>query len=370
MMPQQYQTPSMHKTQQGFNLIEVLLAIMFFSLAFSGILLGTTSMINTASNGIKINEDNAVIGSMFTGVSATSAYIEASASQLIALGIPAQSRADNPTGDIATKQAVIIPDNTASTTDNRRFFFDRWVYSELNTPDVKTVQVNFYPTATATTPTKSIIKKLDCREECFAMGVNGSLYLPSFGQPCTGWSSGVNVPQARTMVLTGAGGTQNFQTDFRTNGTSPALITGNQLSLFDAIAGADPTTPTDKGHQVDNGITAEYWIEATPSIAYNLILGLRKMTDDQTYTISVNPGSAIDCNVLIRPRNCQRQIMTIPTNLINVNNNEAFSIKFGNIMPYTTGNYRGFHIRILSTGGTPASNPAVIHYIKKELANN
>ena len=146
---------------QGFNLIEILLAITFFSLAFSGMLLGSTAMVNTSTNGIKINEDTAVLGSMFTGVNAQSAYIEASASQLTTQVATAASVLSNPAGDISNRQALIIPDNTASTTDNRRLFFDRLVFSDLNTPDVKTSQINIYATAEATTPIKSIVRKLD-----------------------------------------------------------------------------------------------------------------------------------------------------------------------------------------------------------------
>jgi hypothetical protein len=377
---------------QGFNLIEILLAITFFSLAFSGMLLGSTAMVNTSTNGTKINEDTAVLGSMFTGINAQSAYIEASADQLTTSIASTESILSNPAGDISTRQALIIPDNTVQSVaavasipavadtnaDNRRIFFDRLVFSDLNTPDVKTSQINIYPTAEATTPTRSIIRKLDRREECFAMGVNGSLYLPSFGQPCTGWSSGRDVPQARAMVLTGAGATQNFNTDFRINGGLQSLVASNAFSLFDATAGAPPVEPTDKGHQVTNGTTAEYFIEATPNVAYNLVIGLRKQTNAQIYTVSVNtdptflaqPIPPINCNQTARPRNCQRQTMTVRSVDLDIDNGQPFSVKFENIMPYTIGNQRVFHIRIVSTNGIAANNPAIIHFIKKELAQN
>jgi Tfp pilus assembly protein PilV len=363
---------------QGFNLIEILLAITFFSLAFSGMLLGSTAMVNTSTNGTKINEDAAVLGSMFTGINAQSAYIEASASQLTPSIASSASILSNPAGDISNRQALVIPDSTTATTDNRRIFFDRLVFSDLNTPDVKTSQINIYPTAEATTPTRSIIRKLDRREECFAMGVNGSLYLPSFGQPCTGWSSGNNVPRARAMNLTGAGGTQNYNTDFRINGALHSLVSANRFSLFDATAGAPPVAPTDKGHQVANGTTAEYFIEATPNVAYNLVIGLRKQTNAQIYTVSVNtdptflaqPIPPINCNQTARPRNCQRETMSVSSVDVDVNNGQPFNVKFENIMPYTIGNQRVFHIRIVSTNGIAANNPAIIHFIKKELANN
>ncbi|MCS6266130.1 MAG: hypothetical protein H2174_01040 [Vampirovibrio sp.] len=360
---------------QGFNLIEILLAITFFSLAFSGMLLGSTAMVNTSTNGTKINEDAAVLGSMFTGINVQSAYIEASASQLKPSIASSESILSNPAGDISNRQALVIPDSTTATTDNRRIFFDRLVFSALNTPDVKTSQINIYPTAAATTPTRSIIRKLDRREECFAMGVNGSLYLPSFGQPCTGWSSGRDVPTYNPLTLTGAGGTQNYNTDFRINGALNSLVNSNKFSLFDATAGARPVAPTDKGHQVANGTTAEYFIEATPNVAYNLVIGLRKQTNAQIYTVSVNadyngPGQAINCNVTVRPRNCQRETMSVSSVNVDVDNGQPFNVKFENIMPYATGNQRVFHIKIVSTNGIAANNPAIIHFIKKELANN
>ncbi len=369
---------------QGFNLIEILLAITFFSLAFSGMLLGSTAMINTSTNGTKINEDNAVMGAMFTGINAQSAYVEASAAQLTTGVASAQSVLNNPAGDINTRQTLIIPDATTSTTDNRRFYFERLVFSNLETPDVKTAQLDVYTQPAGGTPIKSVVRRLDKREECFAMGVEGSLYLPSFGQPCTGWSSGVNVPQARAMTLDLPGNNQDFRTSFRVNGATPALVTGGELRLFDATAGAPPMEPTDKGHQVANNTLAEYWIEATPNVAYNLIVGLRKQTNDQTYTVSVNRdyngvGEAIDCNVTARPRNCQRETQDIRSINVPVANGQTFSVKFQNIMPYSIGNRRVFRIQVLSTVPPPPlstlpvrrnANPAVIHYIKKELARN
>ena len=370
---------------QGFNLIEILLAITFFSLAFSGMLLGSTAMINTSTNGTKINEDNAVMGAMFTGINAQSAYVEASAAQLTTGVASAQSVRNNPAGDINTRQALIIPDDTVqrvsgvdTNADNRRFYFERLVFSNLETPDVKTAQLDVYTQPAGGTPIKSVVRRLDKREECFAMGVEGSLYLPSFGQPCTGWSSGVNVPQARAMTLDLPGNNQDFRTSFRVNGATPALVTGGELRLFDATAGAPPMEPTDKGHLVDNGTIADYWIEATPNVAYNLIIGLRKQTDAQTYTVSVNRdyAGAIDCNVTARPRNCQRETLDIPSINVPVANGQPFSVKFQNIMPFTTGNWRVFRIQVTSTvpqGSTPPvhnANPAVIHYIKKELARN
>ena len=366
---------------QGFNLIEILLAITFFSLAFSGMLLGSTAMINTSTNGTKINEDNAVMGAMFTGINAQSAYVEASAAQLTTGVASAQSVLNNPAGDINTRQTLIIPDATTSTTDNRRFYFERLVFSNLETPDVKTAQLDVYTQPAGGTPIKSVVRRLDKREECFAMGVEGSLYLPSFGQPCTGWSSGVNVPQARAMTLDLPGNNQDFRTSFRVNGATPALVTGGELRLFDATAGAPPMEPTDKGHQVANNTLAEYWIEATPNVAYNLIVGLRKQTNDQTYTVSVNRdyngvGEAIDCNVTARPRNCQRETQDIRSINVPVANGQTFSVKFQNIMPYSIGNRRVFRIQVLSTvpplSTLPVrnANPAVIHYIKKELARN
>ena len=369
---------------QGFNLIEILLAITFFSLAFSGMLLGSTAMINTSTNGTKINEDNAVMGAMFTGINAQSAYVEASAAQLTTGVASAQSVLNNPAGDINTRQTLIIPDATTSTTDNRRFYFERLVFSNLETPDVKTAQLDVYTQPAGGTPIKSVVRRLDKREECFAMGVEGSLYLPSFGQPCTGWSSGVNVPQARAMTLDLPGNNQDFRTSFRVNGATPALVTGGELRLFDATAGAPPMEPTDKGHLVDNGTIADYWIEATPNVAYNLIIGLRKQTDAQTYTVSVNTdyAGAIDCDdVTPRPRNCQRQIITVVGNTLPVADDQPFSVRFDNIMPYSVPGEtrRVFRIQVLSTVPPPPlstlpvrrnANPAVIHYIKKELARN
>jgi hypothetical protein len=368
---------------QGFNLIEILLAITFFSLAFSGMLLGSTAMINTSTNGTKINEDNAVMGAMFTGINAQSAYVEASAAQLTTGVASAQSVLNNPSGDINTRQALIIPDATTSTTDNRRFYFERLVFSNLETPDVKTAQLDVYTQPAGGTPIKSVVRRLDKREECFAMGVEGSLYLPSFGQPCTGWSSGVNVPQARAMTLDLPGNNQDFRTSFRINGATAALVTDGRFRPFDATAGAPPMEPTDKGHQVDNGITAEYWIEATPNVAYNLIVGLRKQTNAQTYTVSVNRDytGAIDCDdVTPRPRNCQREIITVPEvgSTLPVADGQPFSVRFDNIMPYSVPGEtrRVFRIQVLSTvpplSTLPVrnANPAVIHYIKKELARN
>ena len=363
-------TPKPIQKIQGFNLIEILLAITFFSLAFSGMLLGSTSMINTATNGTKINEDTAVTAGLFAGVNPNSAYIEASAAQLTTIGASTTSIANNPPGDISTRRELVIPDTTTSTTDNRRLFYDRWVYSGMETPDIKTVQVNLYPNATTTTPTKSIIRKIDKRNECFAMGVDRPLYMPSFGQPCTGLSSSTGVPYARAMnpFGTGTDNTQNYSTDLRINGAS------GQYALFNATGTAPPVEATDKGHQVTNSAVAEYWIEATPNIAYNLIVGLRKQTAAQTYTIEVNIYAGPDCSGTVRPHNCRHELITVNTSTLgDIPNGEPFNVKFENIMPDPGSfawKWRGFHVTVKAEGSSAADKTAVIHFIKKELATN
>ena len=89
----------------------------------------------TSTNGTKINEDNAIMGAMFTGINAQSAYVEASAAQLTTGVASAQSVLNNPSGDINTRQTLIIPDDTVqrvsgvdTNADNRRFFFERLVF--------------------------------------------------------------------------------------------------------------------------------------------------------------------------------------------------------------------------------------------------
>lgn len=399
-----------HPQIQGFNLIEVLLAVTFFSLAFSGMLLGSTAMINTSTNGTKINEDAAVTGSMYTGINAQSPYFEANNAQVDTLtpGSTPTGDVDTPAGDIATRQTLILPDNTVQPraavknasgvvttpaiadtgTDNRRFFYDRWVYSDLNTPDVKTTQINVYNSIAATArPIRSIVRKLDHREECFIMGVEGSVFFPSLGRPCTGWNAGINVPQATAMVLTGSLNAvgvreQNQLRDFRINGALPLLVTGNRLLQWPtppipAVPITPPLTDTDRGHQIASGLTAEYWIEATPNVAYDLVVRLRKTSPTQTYTVSINQqyGAAIDCGVegIIAPPNCQRKTITRNIGAEDLAVDQPFGVKFEHIMPFSDGTLRVFKIRVSSTDtGTFAASvdipPTVIHAIHKSLA--
>jgi hypothetical protein len=357
--------------QRGFNLVEVLLAVSFFALAFSGMLLGSTAMVHSTTSGIKATEDMSVVGNLFAGLNPNSAYLELSPTQAAAVGTTATVAA-NISGDITTRQTIILPDNTANTADNRRVIYDRLVYSLRDTPDVKTAQINIYDTMTSTTPRKSIVRKLDRRNECYAMGVQGTFYFGTEAKKCTGWAWGNNVPQFRPLTITGNGGQQNFIQDFRVSGANAAQVNANQLGLFEVVSGAVPVLPTDRGHRFAQSEELEYYLEGSPNTAYNITVGLRKMTGSHKYVVRLNSawGTApVDCGVIPRPSNCQREnIVLTPQDLQDVNNNDPFSVKFVNVLPFSLGTSHFFRITVESTNDPTGVNPVIVHYIDKKVA--
>jgi len=352
--------------QQGFNLVEVLLAVTFFAFAFSGMLLGSTAMVQSTTSGVKATEDMSVVGNLFAGLNPNSAYLELSPTQAAAVGTTTTVAA-NTSGDITTRQTIVLPDNTAAdTTDNRRIIYDRMVYSLRDTPDVKTAQINIYDTMTSATPRKSIVRKLDRRNECYAMGVQGTFFFGTEAKKCTGWAWGTNVPKFRALS---SGGQQSFTQDFRVNGMNPSQ-TNAGLQVFEAVPGRVPVLPTDRGHRFASGQETEYYLEGSPNTAYNITVGLRKMNGDQTYTVRLNSAwgvAPVDCGITPRPSNCQRETITLtPPDLQGVGNNQPFSVKFANVRPFSSGNSHFLRITVQSTDPTNAQS--VVHYIDKKVA--
>lgn len=357
--------------QQGFNLVEVLLAVTFFAFAFSGMLLGSTAMVQSTTSGVKATEDMSVVGNLFAGLNPNSAYLELSPTQAAAVGTTATVAA-NTSGDITTRQTIVLPDNTADTTDNRRIIYDRMVYSLRDTPDVKTAQINIYDTMTSATPRKSMVRKLDRRNECYAMGVQGTFFFGTEAKKCTGWAWGTNVPQFRALTITGNGGQQSFTQDFRVSGANATQVNANQLGLFEVVPGAVPVLPTDRGHRFAQPGELEYYLEGSPNTAYNITVGLRKMTGSQQYIVRLNSawGAApVDCGVTPRPSNCQREtIVLTPQDLQGVGNNQPFSVKFANVLPFSSGHSHFLRITVESTNAPTGANPVVVHYIDKKIA--
>lgn len=368
------QSCSNNTVQQGFNLVEVLLAVTFFAFAFSGMLLGSTAMVQSTTSGVKATEDMSVVGNLFAGLNPNSAYLELSSAQATLLGATNAMIDANPSGDITTRQTIVLPDNTAAdTTDNRRIIYDRMVYSLRDTPDVKTAQINIYDTMTSATPRKSIVRKLDRRNECYAMGVEGTFFFGTEAKKCTGWASGTNVPKFSALTITGNGGQQSFTQDFRVNGMNPSQ-TNAGLQVFEAVPGRVPVLPTDRGHRFAQSGELEYYLEGSPNTAYNITVGLRKMTGSQQYIVRLNSDSAwgpapVDCGVTPRPSNCQREtIVLTPQDLQGVGNNQPFSVKFANVRPFSFGNSHFLRITVQSTDDPTGANPVVVHYIDKKIA--
>jgi type II secretory pathway pseudopilin PulG len=362
-------------THQGFNLIEVLLAISFFSLAFSGMLLGSTAILQSNNKAFKVSQDTAVMGQLFRGVVPQSAYIEigkAVADTLTQTPTNFSKTTGNWSfanlpGDVATVSTLVLPDETGATNDdNRRVYYSRFVYSQKDYADVKTVQVNLFKTATSTNPYQVFTKRLDLRKQCLAMGWESMVRLDD-GTVCTPMYAGLRAPKFSSSNMSQPLGASNR---YRTFGVAPNNTIGttslaNGTSVVSTFTnGTGTLSPLyEKAHQ-GVGNTISYELEGSIGVPYKISIGLNKRDAAQAYQININtsPADDVACNLANPGMRCNSVTETISAaQLGSLAINDMF-VKEYMLTPYGDANGQHFRITISTTAG---ANP-VVHFIRKE----
>ncbi len=149
----------------GFNLVEVLVSLSIFAVAFTAMMLGTSALIKGNTATVDMQQDRFLVSQLYGEVSR---FI--------------------PRGDGFQDITDVVNDPKAERTlpNGRKVWVTREYYTPANAADVKKVVVHLYKKKTDTTPYRSFQRDLNMQDECFAFGTDAPVPLDD-GRTCSGW---------------------------------------------------------------------------------------------------------------------------------------------------------------------------------------
>lgn len=134
------------RKQTGFNLIEVALALTFFGISFSALLMGTQSIISSNLDSTQMMNENEAINRFFNSVNFY-------------------------TVDVERRFDINPVRQTLDVQGGRRLFFTLNVYSEPNYSDIKIAELTLYKRPNEGSPVyRRVQRKIDMTNECYNFG--------------------------------------------------------------------------------------------------------------------------------------------------------------------------------------------------------
>jgi hypothetical protein len=134
------------KKNAGFNLIEVALALMFFGISFSALLMGTQSIISANLDSTQMMNENEAINRFFNSVNFY-------------------------TVDVERRFDITPTRQTLAVQGGKRLFYTLNVYSEPNFSDIKIAELTLYKRPNAEAPVyRRVQRKIDMTNECYNFG--------------------------------------------------------------------------------------------------------------------------------------------------------------------------------------------------------
>ncbi len=134
------------KKNAGFNLIEVALALMFFGISFSALLMGTQSIISANLDSTQMMNENEAINRFFNSVNFY-------------------------TVDVERRFDITPIRQTLAVQGGKRLFYTLNVYSEPNFSDIKIAELVLYKRPNAGSPVyRRVQRKIDMTNECYNFG--------------------------------------------------------------------------------------------------------------------------------------------------------------------------------------------------------
>ena len=153
-----------HK-QYGFNLVEVALALTFFGISFSALLLGVQSIITANLQASQVHAENNAVNDVLNRIDFYRLDVEA-------------------LNDLATARQQMIVRNNGNAANSQRLFYDLNVYSQPRYPDIKIAELTLYKRANATQVYRRFQRKMNLNTECHNYGattvvqINGLTCIP------------------------------------------------------------------------------------------------------------------------------------------------------------------------------------------------
>jgi hypothetical protein len=198
---QKIQFPRKH---YGFNLVEIALALTFFGISFSALLLGVQSIITANLEASQVHAENTAANEVLNRIDFYRLDVEAR-------------------NDISpTRQQIIIASN-GNTANSKKLYFDLNVYSEPNFPDIKIADLTFYKRLNTNQVYRRFQRKMNLNNECHNYGAtavvryNGMSCIPVPAATAATYAgvatttSAANRAFSSATAYTGSGGTMPDQ---------------------------------------------------------------------------------------------------------------------------------------------------------------
>ena len=153
------------RKQYGFNLVEVALALTFFGISFSALLLGVQSIITANLQASQVHAENNAVNEVLNRIDFYRLDVEA-------------------LNDLAAVRQQMIVRNNGNAANAQRLFFDLNVYSEPRFPDIKIAELTLYKRANTNQVYRRFQRKMSLNTECHNYGatavvkVNGLNCIP------------------------------------------------------------------------------------------------------------------------------------------------------------------------------------------------
>ncbi len=145
---QKSQFPRKH---DGFNLVEVALALTFFGISFSALLLGVQSIITANLAASQVHAENTAVNNVLNGIDFYRLDVEAR-------------------HDVTSVRQQIIIASNGNNNNAKRLFFDLNVYSQPNYPDIKIADLTLYKRLNTNQVYRRFQRKLTLNTECHNYG--------------------------------------------------------------------------------------------------------------------------------------------------------------------------------------------------------
>jgi hypothetical protein len=178
------------QAQRGFNLIEVMLSLVFFALAFSAMMVGTQSIIRANMVASDLHAENSAISEVLNQIDFKALDVEARY-------------------DIEPLNRSVIRISDKSDADAKKLFYDLNVYSQPLNPDIKIADLLLYKTATGTKVYRRVQRKHSLLNDCHNYGA--TQYVTHGDLTCT------PVPVSKIPELTTANRAYSSATPYTNN---------------------------------------------------------------------------------------------------------------------------------------------------------
>ena len=294
------------KKQLAFNLIEVALALTFFGISFSALLLGVQSIITANLEASQIFAENTAVDTLLNGIDFYRLDVEAR-------------------HDISATKLPMIIANSSNGGNPKRLFYDLNVYSEPSYPDIKIADLTLYKRPNTTQVYRRFQRKINLNAECHNYGATSVVRYN--GLPC------IPVPSATATTYNAVANTISAANRAYSSTTA---YTGNGASMLNQQT--DLTLYNPENDNVWGGIITPTDIDAASMFDYDAV---GTLGGGGILPVSTNPlfntGLVFD-NVNQEPTTSPyplanvRLVMPASSNTINADiNNSAFrySLEFG-----------------------------------------